>query len=69
MLAATVHEEIFGLDDGGPLAREIAGFGGLPRPNRRDVLVACMREVVFPGLRTHGIDTRDAEAWLAARVA
>lgn len=68
MLAHTVHEEIFATDDGGPLALEVAGYGGLPRPRRRDVLVRTMHDVVFPGLRSHGIDTASAEAWLTARV-
>jgi hypothetical protein len=69
VLAHTVDEEIFATDDGGPLALEVAGYGGLPRPRRRDVLVRTMHDVVFPGLRSHGIDTASAEAWLAARIA
>ena len=69
VLAHTVHEEIFATDDGGPLALEVAGLGGLPRPRRRAVLVQSMHDVVFPGLRRHGVDTIDAERWLAARVA
>jgi hypothetical protein len=67
ILAHTVHEEIFGPDDAGPLADEIAGLGGLPRARRYDVLVQTMRDVVFPGLRSHGIDTASAEQWLAQR--
>lgn len=69
VLAHTVHDEIFATDDGGPLALEVAGYGGLPRPQRRNVLLRTMRDVVFPGLRTHGIDTSAAEAWLAERIA
>jgi hypothetical protein len=69
ILAHTVHEEIFATDDGGPLALEVAGLGGLPRPRRRAVLVQSMHDVVFPGLRHHGVDTSAAEHWLAKRVA
>jgi len=68
MLAQTVDEEIFATDDGGPLALEVAGYGGLPRSRRRAVLVQSMREVVFPGLRSHGVDTSGAQRWLAAHL-
>jgi hypothetical protein len=62
-----VHEEIFGKDDDGPLADMVAGLGGLPRARRYDLLVRTMRDVVFPGLRSHGVDTSRAEDWLAQR--
>lgn len=67
MLAHTVHEEIFAEGDD-ELAAPLAGLGGLPRSRRCAVFVQCMRDVVFPGLRVHGIDTAAGESWLAARV-
>ncbi|HET6584966.1 MAG TPA: ferritin-like domain-containing protein [Nannocystaceae bacterium] len=67
VLAHTVHEEIFGEHDDGPLAHAVAGLGGLPRARRYGVLVQTMRDVVFPGLRSHGVDTSSGERWLAHR--
>ena len=67
MLAHTVREEIFGEHDdvdAGPLA----GLGALPRSRRCALFVQCMRDVVFPGLALHGIDTTAAQAWLVERL-
>jgi hypothetical protein len=67
MLADTLHEEVFATPD--PHEDEsLAGLGGLPRRRRVAVVIAALREVVFPGLARFGIDTTSAEAWLAKRL-
>jgi hypothetical protein len=67
MLAHTVHAEIFAEHDDVDAA-PLAGLGALPRSRRCALFVQCMRDVVFPGLALHGVDTTIADAWLAARV-
>ncbi|KIG15514.1 hypothetical protein DB30_05537 [Enhygromyxa salina] len=50
--------------DGPGAGDQLDGLGGLPRAIRRQVFVECMTEVVFPGLRHSGVDTRAAQAWM-----
>jgi hypothetical protein len=66
MLAATVNEEIFDLDDA---EADVAttGLGGLVRSSRRSIFVDTMRDVVFPGLQQFGVDTKAARSWLDDR--
>jgi hypothetical protein len=67
MLAHTVHAEIFAEHDDVD-ATPLAGLGALPRSRRCALFVQCMRQVVFPGLALHGVDTTAADAWLATRL-
>lgn len=68
MLRDTASEELFGDAPDPPHASALAGLGGLPRGTRCRIFASTMREVVFPGLRRHGLDTRLAQRWLDARV-
>ncbi len=43
--------------------------GVLSARTKRDVFVACVTDVVLPGLDLYGIDTKPARAWLTARTA
>jgi len=68
LLADTLHEEVFATPE--PTTDEaLAGLGGLPRARRVAVVIAALREVVFPGLERFGIDTTAAHDWLARRIA
>jgi hypothetical protein len=67
MLAETVHEEIFTTEPGTTNAA-LASLGGLSRTDRCTIFVTTVREVVLPGLRHHGVDTRPADRWLEARL-
>jgi hypothetical protein len=66
VLATTVPPELFSDDAEPELARELVGLGGLARPVRRDLFVATLRDVVFPGLELHGVDAAAGRAWLGA---
>lgn len=66
MLSDTVHEEIFTTPDTTDAA--LASLGGLSRTDRCTIFVTTLREVVLPGLRHHGVDTRPALRWLEARL-
>lgn len=69
MLAATVHEELFSEDEAEPaLAAVVEGLGSLRRASRREIFVATMEGVVFPGLRRFGVDPSPGERWLRARL-
>ncbi len=49
------------------LALDDAAHGRLARVEQRDIFVATLRDVVFPGLELHGVSTAAARAWLAAQ--
>jgi hypothetical protein len=70
MLQGTIDDEIFAEEDDASEAIEtaLAGLGALSRADRRELFVATMREVVFPGLERFGVDTSDGSRWLHNRV-
>ena len=68
MLRDTASEELFSDAPDPPGATTLAGLGGLPRSTRCQIFASTMREVVFPGLQRHGLDTWPAQRWLDARV-
>ncbi len=67
MLADTLHEEVFATPEQ-TSNDALAGLGGLPRARRLAVVVAALRDVVFPGLARFGIDPDAGERWLASRI-
>ncbi len=69
MLAATVHEELFGPPEPDPgAALQLEGRGGLRRRTRCDVFVATMEGVVFRGLERVGVRTDAGRHWLRRAV-
>src|SRR5690606_15690674 len=65
MIAATVSEELFDERDEPPEVQTLIGVGQLPRAMRRNLFVATLGEVVFPGLARFGIDPSAGERWLS----
>lgn len=69
MLAATVHEELFGAPEPDPAAAvRLEGLGGLRRRTRCDVFVGTMEGVVFRGLERFGVRTDAGRHWLRSAV-
>jgi hypothetical protein len=64
MLAATVSDELFDAAEEPPEVQALIGVGQLPRPLRREIFAATVREVIFPGLARFGVDPRAGERWL-----
>ena len=68
MLSGTIEPELFAdapeADDA-----ELLRHGVLPRPAKRQIFVAALEDVVFPGLVRFGVDAGPARAWLADRLA
>ena len=69
MLAATVHEELFGPPEpDAEAAARLEGLGGLRRRTRCDVFVGTMEGVVFRGLERFGVRTDAGRHWLRRAV-
>jgi bacterioferritin (cytochrome b1) len=68
MLAGTVSEELFASWAEHPAQVVLSGLGALDRADRRRIFCESLTQVVFPGLRHFGIDTRLGENWLAERM-
>ena len=64
MLAGTVHEEIFRPQMETPLDSALGDMGVLSRPERLEVFLDTMNQVVFPGLERFGIDSSAGRRWL-----
>ena len=64
MLRGTVRDELF--SDAPVIGDELAmqKLGTLPIAGRRAAFLSGMRDVLLPGLATHGIDTTPAESFL-----
>ena len=63
MLAGAVAEELFSPAAGPPSAALLA-HGELPEAARLELLLATLRDVVYPGLEAHGVGTAAARAWV-----
>ena len=68
MLAGGVDPQLFDPADADePPAAELLRHGVLPRARKRDIFVATLHDVVFPGLERFGVDVAHAWSWLAER--
>jgi len=68
MLEGTVTEGLFArvkphLED-----PELLQHGVLPHSTKRSIFVQTLRDVVFPGLEYHAVDTEPARAWLSQKM-
>ena len=68
MLSGSVDDSLF--TSGEPLLEPegLLRHGVLPRARKREIFVATLEEVVFPGLMRAGIDAAPARAWLETRL-
>ncbi len=66
MLEGAITEEIERPRALTPDAPRLLHYGSLPRATRLALFQASLRDVIFPGLRAHGVSTRQGEAWVAA---
>jgi hypothetical protein len=64
MLEGTVSEELFARAKPDLEDPELLQHGVLPHSTKRSIFVQTLRDVVFPGLEYHGVDTEPSRAWL-----
>jgi hypothetical protein len=65
MLRGTVADELLGAYGSVAADPALMAHGELPEPMRLDVFRSALRDVIFPGLESLGIDTRLGREWLA----
>jgi hypothetical protein len=65
MLRGTVADELLAAHGRGAADPALMAHGELPEPMRLDVFRSALREVIFPGLESVGIDTRLGREWIA----
>src|SRR5262249_16535793 len=69
MLDGTVTEGLFAKAKPDLEDPELLQHGVLPHSTKRSIFVQTLRDVVFPGLEYHGIDTEPSRAWLSEKMA
>jgi hypothetical protein len=65
MLRGTVADELLAAHGREAADPALMAHGELPEPMRLDVFRSALRDVIFPGLESLGIDTRLGREWLA----
>ena len=68
MLTGSVDGALFSASEASHEADDLLPHGVFPLARKREVFVATLEEVVFPGLGKFGIDVAPARAWLAERL-
>jgi len=68
MLEGTVTEGLFARARSDLEDPELLQHGVLPHSTKRSIFVQTLRDVVFPGLEYHGIDTEPSRAWLSQKL-
>lgn len=68
MLAGTVSEELFASWAEHPAQEMLSGLGALDRAERRRIFSDTLSQVIFPGLKHFGVDTKSGENWLVERM-
>ncbi len=67
MLEASVREELFFPPPPDPDDEERIHHGEIPAERRLELFGTALREVVFPGFESLGIDSEPASAWLESK--
>ncbi len=65
MLRGTVADELFAAQAMGATDPALMAHGELPESVRLDVFLSALRDVIFPGLESVGIDTGSGRDWIA----
>jgi hypothetical protein len=65
MLRGTVADELLATHGRGAVDPVLMAHGELPESMRLDVFRSALRDVIFPGLESVGIDTRLGRDWIA----